>query len=129
MKPSKIEFSTYVLTESPDNISTLFRSSCILKESIHYTLLDFATPGALGTCDLDKSLINAFDSEGLRLSQRKALLFLGLESYVTRIAYFIVQSLESLAIKAAYLFERFRNGRATEPKLQRYVRWGYRVGC
>jgi hypothetical protein len=105
---------TYMLTQSPNNIATLLRPSSILQQSIDHSLLDLTAPSPLNIGNLDKRLIDAFDSEWFRFPKSEALLFLGFERNIACITNFVVESLERLAIQATDIFQSFGNCGSSE---------------
>lgn len=92
-----------MLTKSSDNEAAFLASSSILQQPVHDPLFSFSASLSLAGGDLDKRLVYCFYGERLRLSQREALLLLGFEGYVSRIAIFVVQNLQRSIVQATDL--------------------------
>jgi len=84
-----------MLAERPNDITALFSSTRILQEAIYNSLLALGAALALRRGDLNQGLIDALDSEWLRLSQSEALFLLRFEGDVPSISILVVNAPES----------------------------------
>lgn len=121
--------STYMLAESPDNISALFATASILQKSVHDPLLRITTALPLSVGDLDEGLEYALDCQGLWLPQCAVLLLLGLEGDIARIAELVVQCLECSVVQPTSLFQGLGNGGAAKSEFHRDVWRGDGICC
>lgn len=86
--------ATYMLAQRPDNIPAFLAASSILQQPVHKPLLHVPASLPLSLGNLDQRLKDTLDGEGFWLPQSEALLLLGLECDVTRVANLVVQFLE-----------------------------------
>lgn len=82
-----------MLAEGPYDEPALFAATRVLKQAVDESLLCFTASLTLTVCDFDKRLIHSFDRQRLWFSESEALLLFGLESNVTGIPIFVVNSL------------------------------------
>lgn len=77
--------------------------------------------------NLDQRLVNPFYGQRLRLSQRKALLFLCFKGNITGISILIVNSFKRPVIQTTNLAKGLGDGRSSYAKFHRDVWRRYRV--
>lgn len=96
-----------MLHQGAHNISALLCPTGILDKPLNDSLFHLLTPVPLCIGNLDQTVIDTFDCQGLWLAQSQALAFLCFESNITSIAIFVIEGLQAGVVKAADLFEGF----------------------
>jgi len=111
-----------MLAERPHDEPALLAAPGILQQMVYNSLLGFHASLPLAVGHLYQRLEDAFDGQGLRPAEGEALLLLGFECHVSRVAVLVEQGLESASVKSADILQRLGDGRPSESKLKRDVR-------